>query len=81
MSSLLPSYVHLLNDEEMNVREAAMNSLTDAFSLFTRGSDDSEKPPKINNFRCQKAYIVLYNQKTNRRSIGKEERRSGSHLE
>uniref|UniRef100_A0A1I7UYS4 TOG domain-containing protein n=1 Tax=Caenorhabditis tropicalis TaxID=1561998 RepID=A0A1I7UYS4_9PELO len=37
VSSLLPSYVHLLNDEEMNVREAAMNSLTDSFSLFTRG--------------------------------------------
>ncbi|EFO86041.1 hypothetical protein CRE_02278 [Caenorhabditis remanei] len=36
VSFLLPSYVHLLNDEEMNVREAAMNSLTDAFSLFTR---------------------------------------------
>ncbi|CAA91051.3 Serine/threonine-protein phosphatase 4 regulatory subunit 4 [Caenorhabditis elegans] len=36
VSCLLPSYVHLLNDEEMNVREAAMNSLTDAFSLFTR---------------------------------------------
>ncbi|EGT52444.1 hypothetical protein CAEBREN_25254, partial [Caenorhabditis brenneri] len=36
VSCLLPSYVLLLNDEEMNVREAAMNSLTDAFSLFTR---------------------------------------------
>ncbi|UMM17593.1 hypothetical protein L5515_014062 [Caenorhabditis briggsae] len=36
VSCLLQSYVHLLNDEEMNVREAAMNSLTDSFSLFTR---------------------------------------------
>ncbi|CAO4365110.1 unnamed protein product [Caenorhabditis nigoni] len=38
VSCLLQSYVHLLNDEEMNVREAAMNSLTDSFSLFTRDS-------------------------------------------
>uniref|UniRef100_A0A8R1I1A2 Uncharacterized protein n=2 Tax=Caenorhabditis japonica TaxID=281687 RepID=A0A8R1I1A2_CAEJA len=36
VSCLLSSYVNLLNDEEMNVREAAMKSLSDTFSLFTR---------------------------------------------
>ncbi|CAI5442965.1 unnamed protein product [Caenorhabditis angaria] len=38
VSCLLPCYIQLLSDEEMNVREAVMNNITDAMPLFTRDS-------------------------------------------
>ncbi|CAB3404296.1 unnamed protein product [Caenorhabditis bovis] len=36
VSCLLPCYMQLLPDEEINVKEAAMNSLTESLSLFTK---------------------------------------------